>query len=141
MSAKAESWQTAEIAGPQKANVIVKPEIAAAIIKRAKRPIIVVGYLSTKTDKDTGKMIEYVISMNKACGIPVVATAHTIKEFVKQGIALTNDLYYYPKHWIRSGSSHDLQSICRRIIADFDSQILQKRRDILKEDRIFNLDK
>jgi acetyl-CoA decarbonylase/synthase complex subunit epsilon len=85
MSAKAESWQTAEIAGPNKANVIVKPEIAAAIIKRAKHPIIVVGYLSTKTDKDTGKMIEYAIRMNKAAGIPIVATAHTIKEFVKQG--------------------------------------------------------
>ncbi|PVX26690.1 MAG: CO dehydrogenase/acetyl-CoA synthase complex subunit epsilon [Candidatus Bathyarchaeum sp.] len=85
MSAKAESWQTAEIAGPTKANVIVKPEIAAAMVKRAKRPILIVGYLSTKTDKDTGKMIEYAIRMNKASGIPIVATAHTIKEFVKQG--------------------------------------------------------
>jgi CO dehydrogenase/acetyl-CoA synthase epsilon subunit len=85
MSAKAEPWQTAEIAGPNKANVIVKPEIAAAMIKRAKRPIVVVGYLSTKTDKDTGKMIEYAIRMNKAAGIPIVATAHTIKEFLKHG--------------------------------------------------------
>jgi len=85
MSAKAEPWQTAEIAGPQKANVIMKPEVAAALIKRAKRPIIIVGYLSTKTDKDTGKMIDYTIRLNKATGIPVVATAHTIKEFVKQG--------------------------------------------------------
>ena len=85
MSAKAEPWQTAEIAGPQKANVIMKPEVAAAMIKRAKRPIIIVVYLSTKTDKDTGKMIDYTIRLNKASGIPVVATAHTIKEFVKQG--------------------------------------------------------
>ena len=85
MSLKAEPWQTAEIAGPTKANVITKPEIAAVMIKRAKRPIIVVGYLSTKTDKDTGKMIEYAIRMNKATDIPVIATAHTIKEFVKQG--------------------------------------------------------
>jgi acetyl-CoA decarbonylase/synthase complex subunit epsilon len=85
MSVKAEPWQTAEIAGPQKANVIMKPEIAAAIIKKAKRPILVVSYLSTKTNKDTGKMIEYAIRMNKATGIPIVATAHTIKDFVKQG--------------------------------------------------------
>jgi acetyl-CoA decarbonylase/synthase complex subunit epsilon len=55
------------------------------MIKRAKRPILVVGYLSTKTDKDTGKMIEYAIRLNKATGVPIVATAHTIKEFVKQG--------------------------------------------------------
>ena len=85
MSAKAEPWQTAEIAGPQKALVITKPEIAAAMVKRAKRPIIIVGYLATKTDKDTGKMIDYTIRLNKATGIPVVATAHTINEFVKQG--------------------------------------------------------
>ena len=85
MSVKAEPWQTAEIAGPQKANVINKPEVAAAMIKRAKRPILIVGYLSTKTEKDTGKMIEYGIRLNKATGIPIVATGHTIKEFVKQG--------------------------------------------------------
>jgi len=85
MSLKAEPWQTAEIAGPQKANVIPKAEVVAAIIKRAKHPILVVSYLSTKTNKDTGKMIEYAIRMNKACGIPIVATAHTIKDFVKQG--------------------------------------------------------
>ena len=85
MSAKAEPWQTAEIAGPQKALVIMKPEVAAAMIKRAKRPILIVGHLSTKTDSDTGKMIDYTIRLNKATGIPVVATAHTIREFVKQG--------------------------------------------------------
>jgi acetyl-CoA decarbonylase/synthase complex subunit epsilon len=84
MSIKAETWQTAEIAGPQKANVIMKPEVVAAMIKRAKRSILIVGYLATKTDKDTGKMIEYAIRLNKAAGIPIVATAHTIKEFVKQ---------------------------------------------------------
>lgn len=85
MSVKAEPWQRAEIAGPTKANVIMKAEIAAAMIKRAKRPILIVGYLSTKTDKDTGKMIEYAIRLNKATGIPIVATGHTIKEFIKQG--------------------------------------------------------
>jgi acetyl-CoA decarbonylase/synthase complex subunit epsilon len=85
MSAKTESWQTAEICGPIKANVIVKPEIAAAMIKRAKRPILIVGYLSTKADKDTGKMIEYAIRLNKASGIPIIATAHTINEFIKHG--------------------------------------------------------
>jgi acetyl-CoA decarbonylase/synthase complex subunit epsilon len=85
MSAKAEPWQTAEIAGPKKALVIMKPEIAAAIIKRAKRPILVLGHLSTKNDSDSGKMIDYAIRLNKATGIPVVATAHTVREFVKRG--------------------------------------------------------
>lgn len=30
-------------------------------------------------------MIDYAIRLNKAIGIPIVATAHTIKEFVKNG--------------------------------------------------------
>jgi len=85
MSANVEPWQKAEIAGPQKALVIMKPEVVAAMIKRAKRPIIVVGHLSTKTDSDTVKMIDYVIRLNKATGLPVVATAHTVREFVKNG--------------------------------------------------------
>jgi hypothetical protein len=62
-------------------------------------------------------------------------------EFVKEGMSLTNGLYYYPKHWIRSGSIHDLQSICRRIIADFNSQILQKQRDAIKGGKIYDLDR
>ncbi|TET72177.1 CO dehydrogenase/acetyl-CoA synthase complex subunit epsilon, partial [Candidatus Bathyarchaeota archaeon] len=35
--------QTAEIAGPKKAFVISKPVVAASMIKRAKRPLLVVG--------------------------------------------------------------------------------------------------
>ena len=85
MSANVEPWQKAEIAGPQKALVIMKPEVVAAMIKRSKRPIIVVGHLSTKTDSDNVKMIDYVIRLNKATGLPVVATAHTVREFVKKG--------------------------------------------------------
>jgi acetyl-CoA decarbonylase/synthase complex subunit epsilon len=85
MSSNVTPWQTAEIAGPKKALVISKPEVAAAMIKRAKRPIIVLGYLSTKEDKDTGKMLDYATRLSKAGGIPVVATAHTIRELVKKG--------------------------------------------------------
>jgi acetyl-CoA decarbonylase/synthase complex subunit epsilon len=85
MTAIAEPWQTAEIAGPKKALVIMKPEVAAAIIKRAKHPIIIVGSWSTKIDKDTCKMIDYAIRLSKAVDIPIVATADTIKELIKQG--------------------------------------------------------
>jgi acetyl-CoA decarbonylase/synthase complex subunit epsilon len=82
---KAIPWQTAEIAGPKKALLIMKPDVVAAMIKRAKRPILIVGHLATKADSETGKMIGYAIRLNNATEIPVVATAHTIHEFVKQG--------------------------------------------------------
>jgi acetyl-CoA decarbonylase/synthase complex subunit epsilon len=89
MSGKAEPWQKAEIAGPTKALVITKPEVVVAMIKRAKHPILVVGHLSTKTDPENAKSIDHVIRLNKATGIPVVATAHTAHEFVKQGFQPT----------------------------------------------------
>jgi acetyl-CoA decarbonylase/synthase complex subunit epsilon len=84
MSAKAEPWQTAEIAGPKKALLILKPEVVVAMIKRAKRPILVVGHLAAEDYSDEVKMIDYAIRMSKAGGIPVAATAHMTNEFLKR---------------------------------------------------------
>ena len=84
MSVKAEPWQTAEIAGPKKALLILKPEVVVAMVKRAKRPILIVGHLAAEDYSDDVKMIDYAIRMSEIAGIPVVATAHTISEFVKR---------------------------------------------------------
>jgi acetyl-CoA decarbonylase/synthase complex subunit epsilon len=84
MSGKAEPWQTAEIAGPKKALPISKPAILVAMIKRAKRPILIVSHLATETDSGNSEMLDYAIRLNKSTGIPVVATAHTIKGFITQ---------------------------------------------------------
>lgn len=84
MSAKAESWQKAEIPGPKKALLILKPEVVVAMVKKAKRPILIVGHLAAEDYSDDVKMIDYAIQMGKAEGIPVVATAHTIREFIKR---------------------------------------------------------
>lgn len=85
MGAKAEPWQKAEIAGPKKALVILKPEVVSAMVKRANRPILVVGHLAAEDYSDDVKMIDYAIQMSKAAGIPVVATAHMVAEFTKRG--------------------------------------------------------
>jgi acetyl-CoA decarbonylase/synthase complex subunit epsilon len=92
MSGKAEPWQTAEIAGPKKALVIMKPEVAVAMIKRAKRPVLVVGHLAAENKSETEKMIEYAIRLNKASGVSVIATAHTIRKFVEQGFELATQM-------------------------------------------------
>jgi len=84
MSVKAEPWQTAEIAGPKKALLILKPELVVAMVKKAKRPILIVGHLAAENYSDDVKMIDYAIRMSKTAGIPVVATAHTISEFIKR---------------------------------------------------------
>jgi acetyl-CoA decarbonylase/synthase complex subunit epsilon len=82
----AEPWQTAEIPGPKKALVITKPEIVAAMVKRAKHPILIVGHKAAETklgEEET--LIEYLIRLAKATNIPVVATAHVVKEFIDRG--------------------------------------------------------
>ncbi len=86
MGAKAEPWQTAEIAGPKKALLILKPEVVVAMVKRAKRPILVVGHQAAEDYSDNVKMIDYAIRMSKTMRIPVVATAHMINEFLKRGL-------------------------------------------------------
>jgi len=82
---KAESWQTAEVPGPTKALVITKPEIVVAMVKRAKRPILIVGHEAVDIDVGNEKLIDYTIRLAKTAQIPVVATAHIVGEFIKRG--------------------------------------------------------
>ena len=83
--AKAEPWQKAEIPGPQKALVITKPEVVVAMIKRAKRPILIVGHEAAEIELGNEKLIDFMIRLSKAANIPVVATAHIVGEFLKRG--------------------------------------------------------
>lgn len=84
MALKTDPWQTAEIAGPKKALLILKPEVVVAVLKRAKHPIIVVGHLAAEEYGREVKMIDYAVALSRSADIPVVATAHTINEFIKR---------------------------------------------------------
>jgi acetyl-CoA decarbonylase/synthase complex subunit epsilon len=90
--AAAEPWQTAEIAGPKKALVITKPEVVAAMIKKAKHPILIVGHKAAEIELGDKNLIDYMIELAKKANIPVVATAHMIREFLKRG--------YTPAGWM-----------------------------------------
>ncbi len=83
--ATSEPWQTAEIPGPKKALVITKPEVVAAMIKKAKNPVLVVGHKVTETKVGNKRLIDYIIKLAEKTSIPVVATAHIISEFSKRG--------------------------------------------------------
>ena len=80
-----EPWQCAEIASTKKANPITKPEIAVAMIKKAQRPLLIVGSNATERWMDGKQLIEYLIDFANASKIPVVATAHMVGEFIKRG--------------------------------------------------------
>lgn len=80
-----EPWQCAEIAATKKANSITKPEIAVAMIKKAVRPLLIVGSNATERYMEGRPLIEYLIDFAKASKVPIVATAHMVGEFIKRG--------------------------------------------------------
>lgn len=80
-----ESWQVAEIPGPIKANVITKPEVVVAMIKRAEHPLLIVGHKAVDGDVDKEKPIDHLIRIARNSGAPVVATAHVVNEFLMRG--------------------------------------------------------
>jgi len=83
--ATAEPWQKAEVPGPTKAMVITKPEVVVAMVKKAKRPILIVGHEAAETEIREQKLLDYAIRISEAGKIPLVATAHIVGEFIKKG--------------------------------------------------------
>ena len=80
-----EPWQCAEIASTKKANPIQKPEVAVAMIKKAQRPLLIVGSNATERYLEGKQLIDYMIDFANASKVPVVATAHMVGEFIKRG--------------------------------------------------------
>ena len=80
-----EPWQCAEIAVTKKANPILKPEIAVAMIKRATNPLIIVGSNLIERFMEGRPAIDFIIDLAKASKVSVVATAHMVGEFLKRG--------------------------------------------------------
>jgi len=84
---KTDSWQTAEISGPKKASLIIKPEIVGAMLRKARRPVMIVGHGILEYEVEGRKMIDCLIELSKRGKIPVVATASTNREFLNRGFS------------------------------------------------------
>ncbi len=80
-----EPWQIAEIPGPRKAAVISKPDVIGAMIKRSKRPVMVIGHLAAEVKISDRTMLDYLIDMGKARNIPIIATGDTNRALVSRG--------------------------------------------------------
>lgn len=81
----AEPWQRYEIPGPIKAAVIKNPEMVSVLMKKAKKPVFIVGHEAAEIDLEGKKPIDHIIRIARATNIPVVTTAHTAAEFLKRG--------------------------------------------------------
>jgi acetyl-CoA decarbonylase/synthase complex subunit epsilon len=55
------------------------------MIKKAQRPILVVGSNATQRWIEGRQLIDYLIDFAKVSKVPVVATAHMVGEFLKRG--------------------------------------------------------
>lgn len=85
MSAKARTGQVAEIAGPKNANIFPNADVAANMLSKAKRPLLVIGSESVKMETKDGDLIDSAIRAMKNPKLSVVATAHMVGEFRKRG--------------------------------------------------------
>jgi acetyl-CoA decarbonylase/synthase complex subunit epsilon len=75
-----EPWQRAEISGPKRAHVINNPRIVSSLIKRASRPILLVGGEAVGSSA-----IDYAIQLSEAADMPIVTTPSTLKAFGEKG--------------------------------------------------------
>ena len=84
MSAKLRPGQTAEIAGPKHVKVFPNPTVVASMIKRAKRPLLVIGSKAPETETEDGDLIDSAIKIGKKGKLTIAATGHLIGEFKKR---------------------------------------------------------
>ena len=83
-------FEMAQIPGPEMAKMYM-PKVIAAIIRKSKRPLLVVGAELF----DDPVMFDKMIEIGKA-GIPIAATAHSVKGFVDRGYM--NNVYQIGLH-------------------------------------------
>jgi len=78
-------WEIGNIFGPKTA-VAPKGEVVGRLMKAAKRPLIVAGAKILEERLDGKSLLSYVVELSKAGGIPVVATAHTLKPLLESSL-------------------------------------------------------
>ncbi len=74
------------LTGIKSARLIEDPVEYANLIKKAKRPLLVVGPLLLGSTDDGKVLMEYALDIAKARNIPVCATAHTRGKLVELGV-------------------------------------------------------
>ena len=80
-------WQTWAV-NPKQGVAMKEPQQLAKIIKKGKRPIIIVGALADEIEAYDGKtLLDLLIELGK--NIPIVATAHISKAFLAKGFKPT----------------------------------------------------
>ena len=73
-------WQPTAIAGPKQA-LLVTPETAKMMLKKAKRPLLVLGPLAKEEP-----LLSHSIEIAEKWDLPIVTTADTFKIYMDRGV-------------------------------------------------------
>jgi acetyl-CoA decarbonylase/synthase complex subunit epsilon len=74
------------LTGIKSAKLIEDAAEYAGLIKKAKRPLLVVGPLLLGSTDDGKVLMEYALDIAKTCNVPICATAHTRGKLVELGV-------------------------------------------------------
>ena len=103
--------------GTKYAKLIEDPAEYAHLIKRATRPLLVIGTWALTRSLAGKPVIEYAVEIAKTLNIPICATAHTKKKLLEMGVepASTYDIIEILNHlkdpaWkgVKKEGNHDL---------------------------------
>ena len=78
-------WQTAEVPGPKRGLPLHRCETLISLLNNSKNPLLIIGHKAAEIDLGNRKFIDYLIDLARGRTIPVVATAHAIKELTNRG--------------------------------------------------------
>lgn len=84
-----DAWLRAEMGGTTRASVISKPEVVVALIKRAKRPLLIIGHMTKPCGKECEVLSEFIREITHSIQISLVVTSHTAKNLKSRGIPVT----------------------------------------------------
>ncbi|HEX75101.1 MAG TPA: CO dehydrogenase/acetyl-CoA synthase complex subunit epsilon [Dehalococcoidia bacterium] len=105
------------LTGTKAARIIEDAGEYAHLIKRARRPLLVLGARTLTMSLDGRLLIEYAADIASAIGIPICATAHTKKKLLELGVepASSYDITEIVNHlkdpeWrgVKKEGNHDL---------------------------------
>jgi len=74
------------LTGTKSARLVEEAAECAAQIKKAKRPLLVIGPLLLGSTPEGKLLMEYAVDLSRAAGIPICATAQTRGKLVEMGV-------------------------------------------------------
>jgi acetyl-CoA decarbonylase/synthase complex subunit epsilon len=105
------------LAGTKSARLIEDAAEYAHLIKRASRPLLVIGARAVTTTVGGKPFIDYAVEITKAVNVPICATAHAGKKLQEMGyppastydlIEIINHLKDPAWHGVKNEGNHDL---------------------------------